>query len=164
MHVFRPPKLSCCNIVVTLQIGAPTPQWTNLQKRSWGGLLWHKFITKFCENLSNIKGQQPKNNVLSASCTRILSFKHSLYVFSCTLYPTRCSVAPFICSCETLYMFQAVPPPIIRSWKTVYTASGTLSNLFCYLPLSWKRCNAVLSLPRQWQVTVKLWQRTRCCI
>ena len=30
-----------------------------------------------------------------------------------------------------LYMFQAVPPPIIRSSKTLYTASGTLSNLYC---------------------------------
>jgi hypothetical protein len=25
--------------------------------------------------------------------------------------------------------------------KTVYTASGTSSNLYCYLPLSWKRWN-----------------------
>jgi hypothetical protein len=42
-------------------------------------------------------------------------------------------------------------PPIIRSSKTVYTASGTLSNLYCYLPLSW-------------QVAVKVWQSIRCCI
>ena len=48
-------------------------------------------------------------------------------------------------------MVQAVPPPIIRSSKTVYTASDTLSHLFCYLPLSW-------------QVAVKVWQSTRCCI
>ena len=34
--------------------------------------------------------------------------------------------------------FRWVPPPIIRSSKTVYTASGTLSNLYCYLPLSCK--------------------------
>ena len=33
-------------------------------------------------------------------------------------------------------MFQAVPPPIIRSSKTVYTASGILSNHYYYLPLS----------------------------
>jgi hypothetical protein len=50
-----------------------------------------------------------------------------------------------------LYMFQAVPPPIIRCSKTVYTASGTLSKLFYYLP-------------RQWQVAEKVWQSTRCGI
>ena len=60
-----------------------------------------------------------------------------------------------------LYMFHH------RELKTVYTASGTLSNLYCYLPLSWKRWKSrgrVLSLPRQWQVAVKVWQSTRCCI
>ena len=35
--------------------------------------------------------------------------------------------------------------------ETVYTASGTLSNLYCYLPLSG-------------QVAVKVRQSTRCCI
>ena len=40
--------------------------------------------------------------------------------------------------CEMLYMFQVVTPPIIGCSKTVRTASGTLSNLYCYLPLSWK--------------------------
>ena len=35
--------------------------------------------------------------------------------------------------------------------KTVYTPSGTLSDLYCYPS-------------RQWQVTVKVWQSTRCCI
>ena len=38
--------------------------------------------------------------------------------------------------CEMLYMFQAVPPPIIRSSKTVYTPSGTLSDLFCWSSIS----------------------------
>ena len=44
--------------------------------------------------------------------------------------------------CEMLYMFQAVPPPIIMSSRTIYkyTAMGTLSNLFCY----------------QWQVAEKV--------
>jgi len=50
-----------------------------------------------------------------------------------------------------LYMFQAVSQPIIRSSKTVYTASGILSNLYCYLPLSWKIWNW------QWQLAVKVW-------
>jgi hypothetical protein len=31
--------------------------------------------------------------------------------------------------------------------KTVYTALGTLWNLYCYLPLSWKRWNAVPKYP-----------------
>ena len=46
-----------------------------------------------------------------------------------------------------LYMFHAVPPPIIRSSKTVCTESVTLSKIFCYLRRSWKRWNS-----RQWQV------------
>jgi hypothetical protein len=41
--------------------------------------------------------------------------------------------------------------------KTVYTASGTLPNLYCYLPMSSP------TPPRQWQVAVKVWQSTRCC-
>jgi hypothetical protein len=94
--------------------------------------------------------------------------------------PTRCTVTQSIYSCEMPYMFQTVPSPIIRSsklfiqlrvlcqtftatchcrgrvgtyhqeLKTVYTAPGTLSNLYCYLPLS------VPTLPRQRQVAVKV--------
>jgi len=41
-----------------------------------------------------------------------------------------------------LYMFQAATPPNSKSTKTVYTASGTLLKLYCYLPLGWKRWNA----------------------
>ena len=39
--------------------------------------------------------------------------------------------------------------------KTLYIASGTLSNIYCYLPLS---------LLRLWQVSVNVWQSTRCFI
>ena len=42
--------------------------------------------------------------------------------------------------------------------KTVYTTSGTLSHLYCYLPLSWK------ILKWQWQVAVRVWRSKRCCI
>ena len=38
--------------------------------------------------------------------------------------------------------------------QKLYTTSGTLSNLYCYLPLLWKR----------WNHAVKVWQSTRCCI
>ena len=31
--------------------------------------------------------------------------------------------------------------------RTVYTASGTLSKLYCYLPLSWKRWNYLTKYP-----------------
>jgi hypothetical protein len=62
----------------------------------------------------------------------------------------RYTIYLFIYFCEMLYMFQAVPPPIIRSSK-LYTASGTSSNLYCYLP--W-----------QWQVAVQVWRSTRCRI
>ena len=41
--------------------------------------------------------------------------------------------------------------PSSGAQKIVYTASGTLSDLYCYLP-------------RQWQVVVKVWQSTLCCI
>jgi hypothetical protein len=39
-----------------------------------------------------------------------------------------------------LYVFQAGSPPIIRSSKTVYTASGIV-KLFCCLPLAWVSWN-----------------------
>ena len=57
-------------------------------------------------------------------------------------------------------MFQAVPPPIIRRSKTLYTASGTLSNLYCYLPLSWKsRNSSTIGAGSR-----KFWQSSRWCI
>ena len=47
--------------------------------------------------------------------------------------------------------------------KTVYTASCTLSNLYCYLPLSWKRWNS-LFISSTTVVAVKVWQSTQCSI
>ena len=52
--------------------------------------------------------------------------------------PTRCNVTQFIYFCEMLYMFQAILRPSSGA-QTVYTASGTLLNLCCYLLMSWKR-------------------------
>jgi len=43
---------------------------------------------------------------------------------------------------QMLYMFQAVPPPIFRSSKTVYTASGIVNQYNCWL-LAWLRWNFV---------------------
>jgi len=45
-----------------------------------------------------------------------------------------------------LYMFQVVPPPIIRSTK-LYTQRQVLSNKYCCLLLSWMWCNYVPSHP-----------------
>ena len=41
-----------------------------------------------------------------------------------------------------LYMFQAVPPPIIRSTK-LYIQRQVLSNQYCCLLLSWMRWNSM---------------------
>ena len=43
---------------------------------------------------------------------------------------------------KLLYMFQAVPPPIIRSTK-LYLQRQVLSNQYCCLLLSWMRWNCV---------------------
>ena len=43
---------------------------------------------------------------------------------------------------KLLYMFQAVPPPIIRSTK-LYVQHQVLSNQYCCLLLSWMRWNSV---------------------
>jgi hypothetical protein len=46
-------------------------------------------------------------------------------IFPCITSKTlRYTIYLFIYFCEMFYMFQAVPPPIIRGSKTVYTASG----------------------------------------
>jgi hypothetical protein len=37
--------------------------------------------------------------------------------------PTRCNDTQFVYFYKTLYIFQAVPPPIIRSSKSVHTIS-----------------------------------------
>ena len=56
------------------------------------------------------------------------------------LHPTRFNVFLIYLFLQTLYMFQAVPPPIIRSTKTVHAASGIV-NQYCCLLLSWMRWN-----------------------
>jgi hypothetical protein len=43
---------------------------------------------------------------------------------------------------KLLYMFQAVPPPIIRSTK-LYIQLQVLSNHYCCLLLSWMRWNSM---------------------
>ena len=48
---------------------------------------------------------------------------------------------------KLLYMFQAVPPPIIRSTK-LYIQRQVLSNQYCCLLLSWMTWNAVPCHPR----------------
>ena len=40
-----------------------------------------------------------------------------------------------------LYMFQVVPPPIIRSANKYIYSIWYLSHRYCYLPLSWKSWN-----------------------
>ena len=42
---------------------------------------------------------------------------------------------------KQLYMFQVVPPPIIRSAYNCIYSIWYLSHCYCYLPLSWKSCN-----------------------
>jgi hypothetical protein len=42
---------------------------------------------------------------------------------------------------KLLYMYRAVPPPIIRSANNCIYSIWYLSHRYCYLPLSWKRWN-----------------------
>jgi len=50
---------------------------------------------------------------------------------------------------KLLYVFRAVPPPIIRSAYNCIYSIWYLSHRYCYLPLSWKRwnCSAVPTHP-----------------
>jgi hypothetical protein len=52
---------------------------------------------------------------------------------------------PSIYFYKLLYIFQAVPSPIIRNTK-LYIQRQVLSNLYCCLLLSWKRWNSCLSV------------------
>jgi len=45
------------------------------------------------------------------------------------LQPTRCNVSLIYLFVQTLYMFQAVPPPIIRRHISVHTASGIVKPI-----------------------------------
>jgi len=42
---------------------------------------------------------------------------------------------------KLLYMFQALPPPIIRSTNNCIYSIRYLSHCYCYLPLSWNSWN-----------------------
>ena len=54
--------------------------------------------------------------------------------------PTRCNVTQFIYFCECSTCLRRFLRPSSGA-QTVYTASDILSNLYCYLPLLWKRWN-----------------------
>jgi hypothetical protein len=58
---------------------------------------------------------------------------------------------------KLLYMFQAVPLPIIRSTK-LYIQRQVLSKQYCCLLMSWMRWNCLPSHPRQQQDAVLFWQ------
>ena len=55
------------------------------------------------------------------------------------MMPTRCNVIQYSLLLSVLYMFQAVSPPIIRSSKTVCTASG-ICQACLLLPLAVHSC------------------------
>ena len=54
--------------------------------------------------------------------------------------PTRCNVIQYSLLLSTLYMFQAVSPPVIRSSKTVHTASGIWQACLLLPSLAYTRC------------------------
>ena len=60
--------------------------------------------------------------------------------FICKVQPTNATFSRSIYFYKLLYMFQAVPPPIIRSTK-LYIQHQVLSNQYCCLLLSWMRWN-----------------------
>jgi hypothetical protein len=72
----------------------------------------------------------------SAIAKAAFNKKQNLF-FIFPVQPTRCNDTQCIYFCEMLYMFQAVPSPIIRSSK-LYIQHRVLSRLYCYLSLSWK--------------------------
>ena len=61
-----------------------------------------------------------------SECVPLLSYCYIWRSWVCAsktyfqMQPTRCNVTQFIYFCETLYMFQAVPLPIIRSSNCTY--------------------------------------------
>jgi len=69
----------------------------------------------------------------------------TIFLLYSNICPTRCNVTQFIFIWELLYMFRAVPPPIIRSAYNCIYSIWYLSHRYCYLPL-------------QWQVAVMVWQ------
>jgi hypothetical protein len=62
-------------------------------------------------------------------------------IFQYTVYSARCNVTQFIYVWKLLYMFRVVLPPIIRSAYNCIYSIWYLSQLYCYLPLSWKSWN-----------------------
>ena len=61
---------------------------------------------------------------------------NTCYTYS-NLYPTRCNFTQFIYIWKLIYMFQLVPPPIIRSAYNCIYIIWYLLHCYCYLPLSW---------------------------
>jgi hypothetical protein len=111
-------------------------------------ILLQRHISKLSKYSSftfpSVHASEPyKQNLRTKRSTLLL---YSLNVIS-KVQPTRCNVFS-IYFYELLYMFQAVPLPIIRSTK-LYIQRQVLSNQYCCLQLSWMRWNVVLSHPER---------------
>ena len=79
------------------------------------------------------KSQEVKEDV--KTITDCKSYKYSCHILF-QVQPTRCNVIQHTLLQSVLYMFRVVSPPIIRSTRTLHTASGMCQA--CLLqPLAW---------------------------
>jgi len=100
-----------------------------------GGVICHgRFIFYFFTWTSSLQ-----------NCCLLLSWMRWNYVISLKYDQQDATYSPSVYFCKLLYMFQAVPPPIIRS-TNLYIQRQALSKQYCCLLLSWMRWNYVISL------------------
>ena len=73
--------------------------------------------------------------------------------------------SPYIYFNKLLYMFQAVPPPIIRSTK-LYIQRQVLSNQYCCRLLSWMRWNVPPPIIRSTKLYIQrqVLSNQYCCL
>ena len=101
--------------------------------------------------------------IQEVEATRFHENRQTKVIIYFQMQPTRRNVTQFIYLCEKLYMFQAVPPPIIRISNCIYSIRYFVKTLL--LPATVVEETELSSIS---STTVagssKFWQSTRCCI
>jgi len=84
-------------------------------------LLLVKFRYSIFNGVRNIK-EMPGSVASGTHCIKPIGVRSNYHIGS--IQQTRCDVSQFIYFCKSLYVFQTVFTPNIRSIKTAHTASG----------------------------------------
>jgi hypothetical protein len=120
-------RVVCCTLAEPPN-GVP-PHWSPPWNPYWSSLVKELHLCSDFSSIFSILIPQVRGNIS-------LTFTGPCIANVFPKYNRQDATLQSIYFCKLLYMFQAVPPPIIRSSK-LYIQHLVFLNYYCYLPLSW---------------------------